>query len=42
MAGRKSQKNADRKAPVAQSKRADVVFPVGRITRYLKEGRYSE
>ena len=41
MAGRKSGKTT-RKAPVTQSKRCDLIFPVGRMTRYIKEGRHAD
>lgn len=38
-----SRKKSGMKAnPISQSKRADTVFPVGRLTRLLKHGRYSE
>ena len=40
MAPRKS-KSAARK-PVSASKRADVTFPVGRLCRLLKTGKYSD
>ena len=30
-----------RKAPVTASKRADLVFPVGRVCRLLKQGKYA-
>ena len=35
-------KSGMRAKPIAQSKRADTVFPVGRLNRLLKHGRYSE
>lgn len=31
-----------KKKPVSRSSRAGLQFPVGRIGRYLKKGRYSE
>ena len=38
-----SRKKSGMKAkPVSQSSRADTVFPVGRLNRLLKHGRYSE
>ena len=40
MAGKK---NGDsRKKPVSNSSRCDLIFPVGRMTRYIKQGRYSD
>ena len=40
MAPRKSK--GARKAAVSASKRADVTFPVGRLCRLLKTGKYSD
>ena len=34
-------KKTDRKRPVQNSTRANIIFPVGRIARYLKEGHYA-
>lgn len=34
--------NSRRKAPVSNSKKAGVIFPVGRLNRMLKQGRYSQ
>lgn len=47
MAGKKSKskstrKNAQRKNPVSGSSKAETKFPVGRLNRYLKQGRYAE
>ena len=39
-AGRKG--GGPKKKPVSRSTRAGLQFPVGRIGRYLKKGRYSE
>ncbi|XP_026439967.1 histone H2A, sperm-like [Papaver somniferum] len=35
-------KGGDRKKAVTKSARAGLQFPVGRITRFLKKGRYSQ
>ena len=40
-ASSRSKKN-ERKAPVSNSVRAQTVFPVGRLNRMLKQGRYSD
>ena len=40
--GRSSmKKQAKRSKPVSNSSRCDLIFPVGRTTRYLKHGRYA-
>ena len=39
MPGRKSTKGSRKN--VTKSSRCDIVFPVGRMNRYLKEGRYA-
>ena len=41
MPGRKS-KGAVKKAAVSGSTRAGCIFPVGRVNRLIKEGRFSE
>ncbi|KAL5701199.1 hypothetical protein ACHQM5_026562 [Ranunculus cassubicifolius] len=33
---------ADRKKSVSKSTKAGLTFPVGRVTRYLRKGRYSQ
>jgi hypothetical protein len=40
MSGRGKGKGASKKA-VSKSAKAGLQFPVGRITRYLKKGRYA-
>ena len=50
MAGKKSkaktrksgQANKKKADPISGSERAGTLFPVGRLNRYLKQGRYSE
>jgi histone H2A len=39
---RRSGKGAERKETVSASTRADTLYPVGRLNRYLKQGRYAE
>ena len=34
--------NRSKRLPVSRSERADTLFPVGRLARLLKEGRFSE
>jgi histone H2A len=34
--------NRSKRLPVSRSERADTLFPVGRLARLMKEGRYSE
>lgn len=34
--------NGTKKAPVSHSVKAQTLYPVGRLNRYLKTGRYSE
>ena len=41
MSGRGKGKTAGKKA-VSKSSKAGLQFPVGRIARYLKKGRYAE
>ena len=41
MAGSKSSKKTSRNKAVSRSERAGLTFPVGRIHRYLKKGRYA-
>eukprot|EP00297_Palpitomonas_bilix_P025160 CAMPEP_0113884570 /NCGR_PEP_ID=MMETSP0780_2-20120614/10350_1 /TAXON_ID=652834 /ORGANISM="Palpitomonas bilix" /LENGTH=59 /DNA_ID=CAMNT_0000872243 /DNA_START=21 /DNA_END=196 /DNA_ORIENTATION=- /assembly_acc=CAM_ASM_000599 len=31
-----------KKAPVSRSTKAGITFPVGRIQRYLRKGRYAD
>ena len=31
-----------RKKPMTRSSRADLIFPVGRVARYLRQGRYAD
>lgn len=40
--GRKGGGGGPKKKPVTRSVRAGLQFPVGRIGRYLKKGRYSQ
>ena len=44
MAGmnRKSMKSGKKAAPKSSSSRCDLIFPVARTHRYLKQGRYAE
>ena len=43
MAGKKaSQMRGKRNAPVSNSSRAGILFPVGRCNRLLKHGRYAD
>eukprot|EP00803_Ostreobium_quekettii_P008247 evm.model.scf_2655.4 EVM.evm.TU.scf_2655.4 scf_2655:14515-14913(-) len=41
MSGRGKGKSAAR-APVSKSRKAELQFPVGRIARYLKKGKYAQ
>ncbi|KAL9235031.1 hypothetical protein vseg_009832 [Gypsophila vaccaria] len=41
-AGRGGPKGGDRKKAVPQSVKAGLQFPVGRVARYLKKGRYAK
>ena len=41
MAGRKSVSKTAAKKNITKSARCDIVFPVGRMNRYIKEGRYA-
>lgn len=40
--GRGAAKGAARDKPTSRSSRAGLQFPVGRLARYLREGRYAE
>ena len=40
--GSKNGKNRKRKKGASRSARAGIIFPVGRIVRYLRHGRYTE
>lgn len=40
--GRKGGGGGPKKKPVTRSAKAGLQFPVGRIGRYLKKGRYSQ
>ena len=42
MSGRGKGKSASGKKAVSKSLKAGLQFPVGRIARYLKKGKYSE
>ena len=42
MSGRGKGKSASGKKAVSKSFKAGIQFPVGRIARYLKKGKYSE
>ena len=42
MAGKNGKGMGTRKAPKTNSSRAGLVFPVGRMTRYIKQGRYAQ
>ena len=37
-----SQKSRDKKDPISRSLRAGLQFPVGRVHRFLREGRYAD
>ncbi|KAI3994415.1 hypothetical protein MKX01_012672 [Papaver californicum] len=41
-AGKGGRKGGDRKKAVTKSAKAGLQFPVGRITRFLKKGRYAQ
>jgi len=40
--GKSRKSGATRKAVVTGSTRADTLFPVGRLNRYIKQGRYAD
>ena len=40
--GRRKSSQSQRTKTISGSKRADTLFPVGRLNRYIKQGRYSE
>ena len=40
--GRKSASKANKSKAVSGSTKAGTLFPVGRLNRYIKQGRYSE
>ena len=42
MAGKTGKGMGTRKSPQTGSSRAGITFPVGRTTRYFKQGRYAE
>ena len=37
-----SQKSKDKRDPISRSNRAGLQFPVGRVHRFLREGRYAD
>ena len=39
---RKSGNGSKKAAPISHNKRAGTIFPVGRLNRMIKQGRYSE
>ena len=41
MAGSKKQQGESNKEHKSRSSRCDLIFPVGRIHRYYKQGKYS-
>ena len=42
MAGKGTRKSGKAKKQQTAHSRADLIFPVGRLTRYLREGKYSD
>ena len=41
-AKKSGRKSATKSKSITQSKRADTLFPVGRLNRLMKQGRYSD